>query len=425
MDRVTLGPSPSANPVGEARAGQPRQRRRRPTGLRFELKGLSAFLVGLETVERHREVRSVIVKRTVSSCFEPCARAARYLLTEGRRFEAEGAPFLFRRYGTATTSSKEPETQMKMRLVTVAALAAWACGALAQPIDSNAVIAKVDGQTITAAQFYHRMAYLDGVGVMEGTQFVAAPPAFLTVRRIIDEIVLLAVAKDKGVAPTQAEITAEVAKRRAENPETLKDLQELGITDDVIVAQVTQDLARFNLLTMGVAITDAQITNHYNVNKMVYVEPATITLRVIVVDAAADKVKVDEALKTKPFAEVAKTMSTDLTKMLGGELPEVPAANLPENVKTATNAVAAGKTTDWIESGGAFMKYLVVAKKEQKQLALDARLKADIKKRMMVIAGQQKNGDAVEKLIKEKRKTVNVQITAPGLQRLWNLLAGR
>ena len=314
---------------------------------------------------------------------------------------------------------------MKTKLVTTAAIAAVAGASLAQPLDSNAVIAKVDGRTITAAEFYHRMAYLDGVGVMEGTQFVAAPPAFLTIRRLIDEIVVLAVARDKGVAPTQAEITAEVAKRRAENPETLKELQELGITDDVIAAQVTQDLARFNLLTMGVSITDEQVTSHYNVNKMVYVEPATITLRVIVVEAAADKAKVDEALKTKPFAEVAKTMSTDLTKMLGGELPEVPTANIPENVKSATAAVPAGKTTEWIESGGSFMKYLVVQKKDQKQLPLDARLKADIKKRMMVIAGQQKNGDMVEKLIKDKRKAINVQITAPGLQKLWNVLISR
>jgi hypothetical protein len=57
-------------------------------------------------------------------------------------------------------------------------------------------------------------------------------------------------------------------------------------------------------------------------------------------------------------------------------------------------------------------------------MPLDAILKADIKKRMMVVAGQQKNGEAVEKLVKDKRKAVNVKITAPGLQKLWNLLAG-
>jgi foldase protein PrsA len=303
--------------------------------------------------------------------------------------------------------------------------AALSACAFSQPIDSNAVVAKIDGQTITAAQFYHRMAYMDGIGTVEDGKFVAAPPAFLTLRRMIDEAIILMVAKDKGVAPTAAEIQAEVAKRKAENPEKLRDLQALGITDDVIVSQVTQDLARFNLLTMGVTITDAQVTDHYNVNKLIYVEPATTKLKVIVVDEAADKAKVDEALKTKAFAEVAKTMSTDLTKLMGGDLPEVPTANLPDNVKTAIASVAAGKTTAWMESGGSFLKYLVEAKKEQKQVPLDAALKADIKKRMMVVAGQQKNGEMVEGLIKQKRKAVNVQITAPGLQKLWNLLASR
>jgi hypothetical protein len=308
-----------------------------------------------------------------------------------------------------------------MRFLILAACAALTAGAVAQPIDANAVIAKVGDQTITAGQYYRRMAFLDGIGVMENGKFVAAPPAFLTIRRMVDEAVLLMVAKDKGVAPTQAEIQAEVAKRRAENPAGLKELQDLGISDDVITSQVTQDLARFNLLTMGVTITDEQITNHYNVNKMVYVTPATTKLRVIVVELAADKAKVDEALKTKAFAEVAKAMSTDLTKMMGGELPEVPTENLPANIKTAVASVAPGKTTAWIESGGASMKYLVEAKKDQKQLPLDAALKADIRKRMMIVAGQQKNGDLVEKLIKDKRKAVQVQITAPGLQKLWNL----
>lgn len=312
-----------------------------------------------------------------------------------------------------------------MRFLTLATYSALTLSAIAQPIDSNAVVAKIDGQAITAAQFYRRMAYMDGVGTVEDGKFVAAPPAFLTLRRMIDEAIILMVAKDKGVAPTQAEITAEVAKRRADNPEALRDLQALGITDDVIAGQVTQDLARFNLLTMGVSITEAQITNHYNVNKMLYVEPAMTKLRVIVVEAEADKAKVDEALKTKPFAEVATSMSVDLTRMMGGDLPAIPTANLPENVKAATSAVVAGKSTAWIESAGVHMKYLVERKTEQRQMPLDAALKADIKKRMMVVAGQQKNGEMVEKLIKDKRKAANVQITAPGLQKLWNLLAGR
>jgi hypothetical protein len=311
-----------------------------------------------------------------------------------------------------------------MRFLTLTALATFAACSLAQPIDSNAVVAKIDGQPITAATFYRRMAYMDGVGTVEDGKFVAAPPAFLTLTRMIDEAIVLMVAKDKGVAPTKPEIDAEVARRKADNPERLRDLQALGITDDVIVAQVSQDLARFNLVTMGITITDAQVQNHYDVNKLVYVEPAMIKMKVIVVDNASDKARVDEALKTKTFAEVASSMSTDLTKLMGGDLPEIPYDNLPDNVKTAAAGVVAGKTTAWMESGGAHLKYLVESKKDKRQMPLDATLKADIKKRMMVIAGQQRNGEMVEKLIKDKRKAVNVQITAPGLQKLWNLLAG-
>jgi len=312
-----------------------------------------------------------------------------------------------------------------MKSTLLLASLAVATAAFCQPIDNNEVVAKVGGQVINAAQFYRRMAYLDGVGTVENGKFVAVPPAFLTVQRMVDEIIVISVAKDKGVAPTTAEVDAEMAKRKKDNPETLRELQELGVGDDMIRSQITQDLARFNLLTMGIAITDAQVQNNYNVNKMLYVTPATIKLRVIVVNDAANKTKVDEALKTKAFAEVASTMSDDLTRMLGGDLPLVPVANLPKNVADATTPVAAGKTTAWVESGGAFVKYLVEAKNDQKQMPLDAQLKADIKKSMMVVAGQQKNGEMVEKLIKEKRKATQVVITSPGLQKLWNLLDRR
>lgn len=312
-----------------------------------------------------------------------------------------------------------------MKSIFLVSSIAVVASALSQPIDSNAVIAKVDGQVINAAQFYRRMAYLDGVGTVENGTFVAVPPAFLTMQRMIDEMIVVSVAKDKGVAPTAAEIEAELIKRKKDNPAALKELQDLGVGDDMIRGQITQDLARFNLLTMGVTITDGQVQNNYTVNKMIYVTPATIKLRVIVVTDAASKTKVDEALKTKPFADVASAMSEDLTKMMGGDLPVVPVSNMPKNVADATATVVPGKATAWIESEGAFLKYLVEAKTEQKQLPLDAQLKADIKKSMMVVAGQQKNGEMVEKLIKDKRKATSVVITSPGLQKLWNLLDRR
>ena len=61
-----------------------------------------------------------------------------------------------------------------MKSVIFAAAAALSVCAFSQPIDSNAVVAKIDGQTITAAQFYHRMAYMDGVGTVEDGKFVSA-----------------------------------------------------------------------------------------------------------------------------------------------------------------------------------------------------------------------------------------------------------
>lgn len=306
-----------------------------------------------------------------------------------------------------------------MKTLSTAAILGLICAAGAQNIDSAALVATVNGDKILNGEYYTRMAFLDDVGTLNNNRFVEAPPAFLTLERLINERLIMQLAKEKGVAPTQAEIQAEMTARKTDNPETLQRLRDFGVSDATILSQIALDLAQFNLVTMGVTITDAQIDNHYKLNKGVYVTPAMVKLRVIVVDKAEDEAKVDTALKTKSFGDVAKELSTDITKYAGGDLPEVAISASPKSIQDQVNKLNSGDKTPWIESEGSFMKYLIEKKTESKQLPLDDNLRKEIRRRMMLIAGQQKND--VQKMISDKRKSAKVTISAPGLQKLWDL----
>ncbi|MBA3726312.1 MAG: peptidyl-prolyl cis-trans isomerase [Armatimonadetes bacterium] len=306
---------------------------------------------------------------------------------------------------------------MKPHAICLAAVLSVAAGA--QFLDPNGVVASVDGDKILNTEYYTRMAYLDDVGTMSNNRFVKVPPAFLTIQRLINERFVMQIAKEKGVAPTSAEVEAELKQRKADNPESLRQFKDLGVSDATIASQVALDLAQFKLLTMGVSITDAQVESHYKLNKGVYVRPAAVKLSVIVVDKPEDKAKVDSALKAKPFADVAKELSTDITKFAGGGLPEVPIEGIPENLRAVVKKTKAGDKTEWISSEGAHLIYLIEKKTDSVQLPLDDKLKKEIKRRMLLVAGQQKND--VQAMVRARAKAAKVTIAAPGLQKLWDL----
>lgn len=305
-----------------------------------------------------------------------------------------------------------------MRFAPFVLLPIIAAFASAQTLDPNEVIVTINGEKILASEYFNRMEMLENVGTMSDGKFVELPPAFLTLQRIVTERLIMQVAKEKGVAPTPAEIDAEFKEQQIEQAESFKRLKDYGLTDQELKKRVEMDLTQFKLITMGVNITDEQVTNHYNLNKMVYVTPATVKLRVIVVDKPEDRAKVDEALKTKTFAEVAKQLSTDITKYDGGDLPKVAINAIPQNVQNEVLRSKAGDKTQWIQSEGSFLKYLIEAKEEQKQIPLDTKLRKEIKRRMMLVAGRQKND--VQAMIDDKRKSAKVQIGTPGLQKLWD-----
>jgi len=285
------------------------------------------------------------------------------------------------------------------------------------PVQDSKIILRVNGVPITATEYYKRMELLPGVGVYSNGNFIERPPAFITILQLVQDQLILQLAKEQGVAPTESEITQELNIRKAQDSEKYKAFAEFGIGDEELKRQIAIDIAQFKLLTKGVTVTDQQVTEHYNNNKLYYTTPATVKLRVIVVKNAEDKQKVDNSLKSKSFAEVAKELSTDITKYAGGDLPEVSVAQLPQNVLNEVTRTSPGKDTAWIESEGVFSKYRVEKKTDAKQLPLDNKLKERIRRMLMVEIGKRRNN--VRQMLDAMRLKAKIEIASPGLQKLW------
>lgn len=280
------------------------------------------------------------------------------------------------------------------------------------------VVLVVNGEKVLAQEYYRRMEFLPNVGTLIGGQFVELPPAFLTLEDLINDRLVLQLAKERGLLPTAEAVDTELALRKRESPDDYAKLAELGVSDEELKSRLLVELAQFSLVTEGVTVTDKQVEEHYQVNKVMYTTPPQVRLRVIVVKKAEDRVKVDEALRTKSFEVVAREMSTDVSAFSGGELPEVAMSQLPQNVYNEVIRTSPGEITNWIELEGFFAKYRIEEKKEAVVLPLDDKLRREIRRRLMFTIGMNKND--VKALLDEKRRTAKVEIASPGLQKVWD-----
>lgn len=309
-----------------------------------------------------------------------------------------------------------------MRKFTLAVLTLAAIQAYGQ-VDNSRTVVTINGDDVKGAEYYHRMEYLPGVGKQIGSGIVEFPPGFLAIEELITERLVAQLAKKKGVYPSDIELQAELKARQDEDPKLLDKWRMTGQTDQDFMTQLRYETALFKLRTFGVVITDQQVQQRYDTSPNIYSIPKQVQLRVIVVDDPSKKAPVDQALAAgKAFADVAKSMSVDVTKDSGGSFGNVPITVLPADWRAAIEATKKGGVTAWVggQKNGAtrLARFLVEDVTPQKRMTLDASLKRSIRREMMLQAGSVKND--VEKDMREMRKAAKIDITQPEFAKLYD-----
>jgi hypothetical protein len=108
---------------------------------------------------------------------------------------------------------------MKLRNALILTALAATSTAYAQ-VDPDRVIVKVNGVPIVGRDYYRRMETQGGLGTpTTDMKFVQIYPGYLSLRFLIEEELIVQLAKSQGVAPTDAQVTAELAARKLRNPE--------------------------------------------------------------------------------------------------------------------------------------------------------------------------------------------------------------
>lgn len=302
-----------------------------------------------------------------------------------------------------------------MKLTLTAAMAAFAVTAAFAQVDINRTVVTVNGEDIKGGEYYHRMEYLPGVGKRMGSAYSEFPPGFLTIEQLITEHLVLQLAKEKGIAPTDMEVEAEYRARKDDSPNLDTLWLASGQTMEDLKYQIRLELAKFKIQTFGITITNQEVDKFYKDNPTKFTIPKRFQLRVIVVTAAADKDTVDKALASgTKFADVATQYSIDISKAGGGEYGTVPDTMLSAPVRDAVTATKIGGTTSWIPSQAqgstdtSYVKFLVEDVKKEELMPLDDKVRRQTRRQLMVDKGGVKNN--IEQEMKAMRAKAKVDI---------------
>lgn len=289
-------------------------------------------------------------------------------------------------------------------------LALSAIPLLTIPQSPERLLVVVNGERITGANYYKRMETLPGVGAMVAGQFRPAAPGFLALQRLMDETLMLQLARQKGVFPTDAQVDAELRARLADNPDFVRAFDMLGFSDADVRYDLRVQLAEFNLTTMGVNIADAQVNRYYQDQIKDFTLPKRYRLRIVAVTTPEAKAKVDADIAAgKAFADIARQHSQDVaTRANGGLMGDIPEASLGANIRPLVTGLRAGQTTPWLTGAtGTEMRIFLESILEQRVLPLDDKLRAQIRRDLMIQRGSVRNN--LPRLMEEARKSARIE----------------
>ncbi|HRJ27782.1 MAG TPA: peptidylprolyl isomerase [Fimbriimonadaceae bacterium] len=297
-------------------------------------------------------------------------------------------------------------------LAAIAALSCWASAQL--PLDKP--VLTVNGESISGAEYYRRMEFLTGVGRMINGRFLDAAPGFLTMQRLLDERLLLQIAKEKSVAPTKPEIDALLKERLDEDPKFLENLARVGIPKEDVEYQISLEIAEFKLVTMGINVTDQEVEKFYNDNPALFTTPKMFKLSVISVRDEAAKAQVDAQLGAgRAFAEVAKDLSVDASRLNNGLLGSLPANALSDLVIKELEKTKIGSATAWIKGEINWVKFKIEDITPERKQALDPPTRTATRRKLMMDRGRVRNN--LDQWMREARQKAKVTVNQPQFER--------
>ena len=294
----------------------------------------------------------------------------------------------------------------------------------ATPVGSAAAAATVNGETISLDDFYQHMGLKQTAQVMSErgpTEMrVLGNFGLQSLQELVDQRVLLQMAKDDGVLPTKADVDAELKFQMELRPQYLSILEEQGLTKEMIQNELLVGIAREHLIMKGVSVGPSEVDKYIKDHPEKFSEPASASLLYIQVPSAARKAIVDTELAGgKPFSTVAADRSeAPHAKDTGGAYPTMAVSQMPKSVQDVVVGTPEKGSSAWIAVGNSFLKFYVVKKTPAHIQAPTASQRELVRRGIALQRGQTKND--FDKRFFEKLRQSKIDVTVPYLKEPWS-----
>jgi foldase protein PrsA len=303
-----------------------------------------------------------------------------------------------------------------------------AAGCSKAPSSTPDTMATVDGVQITGDDFNKYIQRMPEVKINQNGRPVPARPfqelGYQALQSLIEQKLLLEIAKDEGVSPTDKQVEDEIDFRRGLDPNFVANLQHDGLTMQDIRDSVRLDLARFNALTRGITVSDAETQQFIKDHPKNFQSPATADVLWVVVTDDKTKGQVDQDLASgSPFTSVAMRYSKDPKvrqfegKYNNGQAAVTVISQMPQALQDIVNSTPELKSSAWTQDRGIWIKFYIQSKTPAKMVDMNQyRIKA-VQKALMEAKGTRHSD--INKQLMAKLRSAKVQITVQHYADMW------
>jgi peptidyl-prolyl cis-trans isomerase C len=332
-----------------------------------------------------------------------------------------------------TRISSRRDTALLRVILTLTVIAALAgCGKKDSGGGEGAVAAKVNGRAIRESEVAQEMGQITSMMRQQGMPVPSDPSGMQQVRQnaidnLIDKQLILEQVDKEKLAPTDADVTAEIEQMKKQYPDEAafqQRLQGLGLTE-----QDLRDEIHFNLAMRRLAdkhqdiipppsVEEAQ--KFYDENKERFIEPESVRASHILIRAnptdpdtakSAARGRADAALAEvkggRDFGAVATEKSEDPgSAPNGGDVGFFPRGRMVGPFEEAAFSLGVGDVSPVIETQFGYHIIKVTDKKAGREVPFP-----EVQEQVVHMLTQTKSERVVRALIAEARKTAKIELT--------------
>ena len=288
-----------------------------------------------------------------------------------------------------------------------------------------AIVATVNGDIITVAEFYSRLQTMRGQDFIASVNPLQVRPEFaglLMLNDLINKRLILQWAAKTKDLPTDAEIDAELAALEKQ-PNAQQAIAAHLLSEDNLRYDLRVQRARFNIATAALSITPAELEAYYQKNSARYGTPERWGLSAVRTTKRGNLLKIEDALRAgKPFNEIAKQFSDDpAAKDKGGDLGVINAGDpgLPAPLRDAVKKLKVGDVSPPVKVAfpqGSVWYFMRLTSREPAVLPPLASIRKQVEQQALL---ERAGGYAgADKKILEFRQAARIEINLPGYQGL-------